>query len=468
MPNDKYGLAKSLSVMPGDTVEMEVYAKYLDNNTNNWTEALTTLMTQIAQGTAPSGTFIDGGAPGSIDGTTFPFIGVLPRTGETGTGPKAYLNYMIFDKNFVFKTGGFKRLSELPKENGTDVPHEKLAFEGAERIIVKEPGYVYIYLSNENDTPVEVYFDDFKVKHSKGPIVSSQDYYPFGLTFNSYQKENSLKQRFRFQGQEHIDDLDLGWDSFKWRNHQPDIGRFFNIDPLTDKYVYNSPYAFSENKVVAHVELEGLEAVGIEAVDVVNAMIPVSQPSGGDKVLTGMGNVVFGTVGAIGASAYIIGTEGAGVALGGGVAVALSLGEVAIGLTQIVDGISEMNGGPSDKSGTLEASNSLPGLVSKATGSEHAQMVVALGQFVPGMLSGGNVKALKEGWSVIRSSQNTAEATQNVLSTVDAALDTKGLIDAALQYIQPEQSSTTGSPGLKIDANKPDDVPNPNKQQGLY
>ncbi len=181
MPNDKYGLAKSLSVMPGDTVEMEVYAKYLDNNTNNWTEALTTLMTQIAQGTAPSGTFIDGGAPGSIDGTTFPFIGVLPRTGETGTGPKAYLNYMIFDKNFVSKTGGFKRLSDLPKENGTDVPHEKLAFEGAERIIVKEPGYVYIYLSNENDTPVEVYFDDFKVKPSKGPIVSSQDYYSFGL-----------------------------------------------------------------------------------------------------------------------------------------------------------------------------------------------------------------------------------------------------------------------------------------------
>ena len=53
----------------------------------------------------------------------------------------------------------------------------------------------------------------------------------------------------------------MNWDSFKWRNHQPDIGRFFNIDPLAEKYYYNSPYAFSENKVVAHVELEGLEAV---------------------------------------------------------------------------------------------------------------------------------------------------------------------------------------------------------------
>jgi hypothetical protein len=44
----------------------------------------------------------------------------------------------------------------------------------------------------------------------------------------------------------------------QWRNHQPDIGRFFNIDPLADKYVH-SPYAFSENRVIDGVELEGLE-----------------------------------------------------------------------------------------------------------------------------------------------------------------------------------------------------------------
>ncbi len=87
------------------------------------------------------------------------------------------------------------------------------------------------------------------------------NYYPFGLKFNSYSREGSLPNTLKlFQHQEHIDDLGLNWDSFKWRNHQPDIGRFFNVDPLADKYVYNSPYAFSENKVVAHVELEGHES----------------------------------------------------------------------------------------------------------------------------------------------------------------------------------------------------------------
>jgi RHS repeat-associated protein len=83
------------------------------------------------------------------------------------------------------------------------------------------------------------------------------------LTFNSYERESSVDQKFKFQGQGHIDDLGLNWDSFKWRNHQPDIGWFLNVDPLAEKYVHNSPYTFSENKVTSHFELEGLESITI-------------------------------------------------------------------------------------------------------------------------------------------------------------------------------------------------------------
>ena len=41
--------------------------------------------------------------------------------------------------------------------------------------------------------------------------------------------------------------------------HDPRIGRFFALDPLATEYPYNSPYAFSENRVLDGVELEGLE-----------------------------------------------------------------------------------------------------------------------------------------------------------------------------------------------------------------
>ena len=57
------------------------------------------------------------------------------------------------------------------------------------------------------------------------------------------------------------DELGLNWDSFKYRNYDYAIGRFFNVDPLAEKYPYNSTYAFQENKLGLGRELEGLELI---------------------------------------------------------------------------------------------------------------------------------------------------------------------------------------------------------------
>ncbi|MCZ8215973.1 MAG: hypothetical protein O9262_07020, partial [Cyclobacteriaceae bacterium] len=266
-PQETYGLARSIAVMPGDVISAEVFAKYVDLSQPDVTTALEDLIGAIVAGSTAPGTIIDGGGYGSPGAGTIPYGNLLNKTLEGPGAPKAYLNWIVFDKNFVPLTGanksGFRRISSAAMENGELAPegvlHEKLE---SSLIEIDEPGYVYIYLSNE-EPGTEVYFDDFKVIHTKSPVIQSDDYYPFGLTFNSYKRESSLENKIRFQGQEHIDDLDLGWDSFKWRNHQPDIGRFFNVDPLSEKFYYNSPYAFSENKVTNHIELEGLEAVPV-------------------------------------------------------------------------------------------------------------------------------------------------------------------------------------------------------------
>ena len=66
-----------------------------------------------------------------------------------------------------------------------------------------------------------------------------------------------------FQGQEIDDEIKGEGNSvnFKYRMQDPRIGRFFAVDPLAAKYAYNSPYAFSENRLIAFIELEGLEKV---------------------------------------------------------------------------------------------------------------------------------------------------------------------------------------------------------------
>src|SRR5690606_20300653 len=47
------------------------------------------------------------------------------------------------------------------------------------------------------------------------------------------------------------------------RMHDPRVGRFFAVDPLTAKYPHYTPYSFSGNKVIAFIELEGLEEFNI-------------------------------------------------------------------------------------------------------------------------------------------------------------------------------------------------------------
>lgn len=71
-------------------------------------------------------------------------------------------------------------------------------------------------------------------------------------------------QRFGYQGQEKDEEVHGATGtsySYEHRMHDLRVGRFLSIDPLAAKYPHNSPYAFSENRVIDGVELEGLEAV---------------------------------------------------------------------------------------------------------------------------------------------------------------------------------------------------------------
>jgi RHS repeat-associated protein len=240
-------LARSLSVNPGDVVKLEAYTKYVDPNTANWTAALNTLMGQIA--TATAGVVVDGA--GYVTSTSsFPYAGLVTPTGNSGV-PKACINWILFDRNFSSPPQvGFVCMAGTAKENGSNVAHEKLA---PPDITITDPGYMYIYLSNESTTPVDVYFDDFKVTQVHSNVVAGADYYPFGLVMDT--REITLEPyRYGYQGQFAEKDNDTQFNIFDLRMYDARIGRWISPDPYGQ---FASPYVGMGNNPVSGTDPDG-------------------------------------------------------------------------------------------------------------------------------------------------------------------------------------------------------------------
>ena len=125
-------------------------------------------------------------------------------------------------------------------------------------------------------------------------------YNPFGLQHGSYNTPAQYYRpigdaieietvdrnpyKYKYQGQERQDELGLNWDSFKWRNYDYAISRFISIDPLSEQYNWQSHYAFSENRVIDGVELEGLERVPANEVwDLGRSLVTASGVGNFDK-----------------------------------------------------------------------------------------------------------------------------------------------------------------------------------------
>ena len=253
----KFGLAQSISVMPGDTVNMEVWAKYVDLSQETPGAPIVNFITTLGSAASIStGTFIDGGAPGSL-GDLPMLVNPIPHlTNDPGnTAPKAYLNFVFLDRDMQASSTdlGYSQITTDAIEHGQNGCHQKLSLSYP----VKQPGYLYIYLSNENPTEVEVFFDDFKVEHVKSPVVQQDDYYPFGLTYNSYTRENSVKQDFLYNGKELQNELNLGWLDYGMRMYQPDLGRFFTQDRFAEKYYSLNPYQYGANNPLVFMDANG-------------------------------------------------------------------------------------------------------------------------------------------------------------------------------------------------------------------
>ncbi|HXB13878.1 MAG TPA: RHS repeat-associated core domain-containing protein, partial [Bacteroidia bacterium] len=94
-------------------------------------------------------------------------------------------------------------------------------------------------------------------------VVTSQDYYPFGMLEpgRSYLLSPDSSYRFAFNDKLKTDEIYGDGNAYDYgmRMYDPRLGRFLSIDPLEKKFAYYSPYMFAGNKPIIAVDVDGLE-----------------------------------------------------------------------------------------------------------------------------------------------------------------------------------------------------------------
>ena len=170
-----------------------------------------------------------------------------------------YLNYVFFDKqlNFVEEGSGIRQV------DGEAGALETLA---SGKVVARQNGYVYVFTSNESQR--DVLFDNLGVTQITGPVLEETHYYPFGLTMSGISTTAPLKieakRKFNgieFNHKEFSDGSGLDIYTAKFRGLDPQIGRWWQIDPKPNTSI--SPYAAMGNDPIRYADPLG-DTLGIQ------------------------------------------------------------------------------------------------------------------------------------------------------------------------------------------------------------
>ncbi len=249
---DPIGTGIMVPVHPGDVISTEVFAKYtnFDAKNSDIIENLAGFLTNTFKSPV-----IDGAIFSVVNTSAFGALPVWSKLDDDQ--PRAFLNYLLFDNDGRLQKFDFDQLSDkakIPVTNPDIHTHEKLMLEN---IIIEKEGFIYIYVSNESDQNIDVYFDDLKVTHSYSDIVAGGDFYPYGLAIKDRQINRDL-YRYGYQGQFAEKDEETGWNHFEAREYDAVIGRWTRVDPIRRKV---SPYVAMRNNPIIYGDPDGRDVI---------------------------------------------------------------------------------------------------------------------------------------------------------------------------------------------------------------
>ena len=259
---NRSGLNMVLKVMAGDKIDIlaKSYYQYAGGTITNTNFSVTDLLTSFL-GTANgvNAAAQHGGTQpilsNNTNGTVTPVNNFLNNPGNTNASNnvKAGLCYILFDEQFNYVVGNFDAVNN--NSSGGLKSHL------LQNIPVAKNGYIYIYASNESN--IDVFFDNIEVGHTRSQIIEETHYYPFGLIMSgiSSKAAGKLENRYKFNGGTELNnDLDIGLYETEFRNYDPQIGRFLQIDALADNSDSFSPFTFANDNPILVNDPLGLES----------------------------------------------------------------------------------------------------------------------------------------------------------------------------------------------------------------
>jgi RHS repeat-associated protein len=256
------GLGITLKVMTGDEIDIFAKSYYHTNGTINNSYPLTSVLTSFINAFAGTSAVVGAGKGvtgtmlNSSSGTTTGLTDWLQNNVPTPNDrPKAYINWILFDEQFrpVMSNSGFDAVSANSDELK---PHHNT-------VSITKSGYLYVYCSNESNQ--NVFFDNLQVIHTRGPLLETNEYYPFGLLASgiSYKGAGLIENNHKFSSNELQDgefagETGLEFYDFNTRIYDAQIGRFMAIDPFSDLDRNQTPYGYVRNNPIAYTDALGL------------------------------------------------------------------------------------------------------------------------------------------------------------------------------------------------------------------
>ena len=235
--NLKVAAARSFNVYPGDQVDIEVYNYYTNNSGFGTTRTgLSGLITQVATALILSNGGVDPG--GKMASGVNSALGPWDYTSGTGdTAPRAYLNYILFDKDYKVLDMGWQPANGLNALTKLSFPTK----------LIKEAGQMFVYLSYESESNQYVQFDDLKITHTKSNVIQYNEYYTFGLqTANSWTRENVTGNKHLYNAGSELQ-ATTQWHETPLRMYDAVLGRFNGVDIMADMFSALTPYNYSGN-----------------------------------------------------------------------------------------------------------------------------------------------------------------------------------------------------------------------------